>query len=83
MGTIMTFPESLNWGVAILHFSGKSFRGDPPMGKIMILPGGFSMGGSQFLILVANPFVETKLCMILPGVAISRFSSKSFRGNPP
>ena len=59
------------------------------MDKIMLLLGGFS-GGSQFLISVANPFVETPMDKnYAPSgrlqwtVAISQFSSKSFRADPP
>ena len=59
------------------------------MGPIMHLLGSFT-GGSQFLILVANPFVETPpwvpLCIFLEAsmrVAISGFSSKSVRRDTP
>ena len=47
-------------GVAMLHFSSKSFRGDPllALGNIKTDLGSFN-GGSPFLVLVANPFVET------------------------
>ena len=56
---------------------------------MLILLGSFNEG-SQFLVLVANPVVETppkaKLRAFLEasmGVAIYHFSSKSFRGDPP
>ena len=74
--------QSFLQAFAILPFSSKSFRGDPPWTKSCSL-------WLNFLILVANPLCRPPHAQnydpswkLQQGVAIFHFSSTSFRGDP-
>ena len=59
MGKTMIFLGGFH-GSRNFAFSSKSFRGDPPLDKILSFPGSFN-GGSHLLISRTNPFMETTL----------------------